>query len=160
MWTEGGAAWWPDLKLCSSGAVWWPNLELCNGGAARWPNLELRNNGNSKIFPIKEEKFWHKILKTKQKNWALFCLGPKGPHRCSREVGTFSRRLCLKPAHVQDTEYMVEKTYQLTPYVAAFGAYLEPQWPIYGSKGVSIYQKDRWNVAVNTGYLPSGQQKN
>ena len=27
-----------------------------------------------------------------------------------------------------------------------------------GSKGVSIYKNDRWNVAVNSHYLPSGQK--
>ena len=63
-----------------------------------------------------------------------------------------------KPAFVQDTEYMVEKTYHIAPYLGAFGAYMMPEWPIYGSKGVSIYQNDRWNVAVNTCNLPSGQK--
>merc|ERR1712127_647132 len=28
----------------------------------------------------------------------------------------------------------------------------------YGSKGVSLYKNDRWNVAVNSRYLPSGQK--
>ena len=33
-----------------------------------------------------------------------------------------------KPAHRQDTGYMVEKTYHdMTPYLRAFGAYLMPQ---------------------------------
>ena len=51
---------------------------------------------------------------------------------------------------IQDTDYMIEKTFQLAPYLGAFKAYLMPQWPIYGLKGVSIYQNDRWNVAVNS----------
>ena len=63
-----------------------------------------------------------------------------------------------KPALVQDTNYMVEKTYHIAHYLDAFGAYVMPQWPIYGSKGVSIYQKYRWNVAVNSRYLPSDQK--
>ena len=45
------------------------------------------------------------------------------------------------PALVQDTNYMVEKTYHKAPYLGAFGAYLMPQWPINGSKGVFIYKK-------------------
>ena len=32
-----------------------------------------------------------------------------------------------KPALVQDTNYMVEKTYHIAPYLVAFGAYLMPQ---------------------------------
>ena len=32
-----------------------------------------------------------------------------------------------KPALVQETEYMDEKTYQIAPYLGAFGAYLMPQ---------------------------------
>ena len=40
---------------------------------------------------------------------------------------TRDRRLRLKPALVQDTDYMVEKTYHLAPYLAIFGAYLTPQ---------------------------------
>ena len=64
-----------------------------------------------------------------------------------------------KPALRQDTGYMVEKTYHdVAPYLGALGAYLMPQWLIYGSKGVSIYKNDRWNVAVNSRYLPSGQK--
>ena len=50
---------------------------------------------------------------------------------------------------------MVEQTYHFAPYFGPFGAYLEPQGPKYGSKGVSIYQNDRLNVAVNSLYLPS-----
>ena len=42
-------------------------------------------------------------------------------------VRTRERRLRLKPALVQDTDYMVEKTDQLAPYVAAFGVFLMPQ---------------------------------
>ena len=61
-----------------------------------------------------------------------------------------------KPALKQDTDYIVEKTYHIAPYLGAFGAYLMPQWPIYGSKSNSIYQNDRWKVAVNSHYLPSG----
>ena len=34
-----------------------------------------------------------------------------------------------KPALVQDTNYMVEKTYHIAPYLGAFGAYLMPQGP-------------------------------
>ena len=55
-------------------------------------------------------------------------------------------------------DYTVEKTYQLAPYLGAFGSYLMPQWLIYGSKCVSMYQNDRWNVAVNSRYLQSGQK--
>ena len=33
----------------------------------------------------------------------------------------------LKPALVKDTNYMVEKTYHMAPYLDAFGAYLMPQ---------------------------------
>ena len=50
---------------------------------------------------------------------------------------------------------MVEKTYQIKPYLSAFGAYLMHQ---YGSKAVSIYKNNRWNVAVTSGYLPSGHK--
>ena len=35
------------------------------------------------------------------------------------------RQLRLTPA--KDTDYMVEKTYHLAPYLGAFGAYLMPQ---------------------------------
>ena len=42
-----------------------------------------------------------------------------------------------KPALLQDTDHMVKKTYHIAPYLGVFGAYLMPQWPIYGSKGVS-----------------------
>ena len=38
-------------------------------------------------------------------------------------------RLRLKPAIVQDTDTL-EKTYQLAPYLGAFGAHLMPQYPI------------------------------
>ena len=34
-----------------------------------------------------------------------------------------------------------------------------PKWPVKGSKGVPIYQNGRWNVAVNSRYLQSGQKK-
>ena len=47
-------------------------------------------------------------------------------------VITRDRRLRLKPSLVQDTDYM-----------DPIGAYLMPQLPIKGSKGVSIYQNDR-----------------
>ena len=47
-----------------------------------------------------------------------------------------------KPALVQDTNYMVEKTDHIAPDLGAFGAYLMPQWPINGSKGVSMYKND------------------
>ena len=73
------------------------------------------------------------------------------------KITTRDRRLCLKPMLARNKDYMVEKTYQLAPYVGAFGAYLEPQLILYGSNGVSIYQ-DRCNVAVNSHYLPSGQK--
>ena len=59
--------------------------------------------------------------------------------------GTRDRRLCLKPALEHH-------------YLAPFGAYLLPQRPIYSLKGVFIYQNNRWNVAVNSRYLPSGQK--
>ena len=43
----------------------------------------------------------------------------------------------LKLALRQDTGYMVEKTFHdIAPYLGAFGAYLMPQRPIKGSKGV------------------------
>ena len=35
-----------------------------------------------------------------------------------------------KPALVQDTNYMVKKTYHIAPYLGAFRAYLMPQWTI------------------------------
>ena len=38
-------------------------------------------------------------------------------------------RLRLKPALVQDTAYIVEKTYQLAPYVGAFWAQIESEGP-------------------------------
>ena len=64
-----------------------------------------------------------------------------------------------KPRLRQDTGNMVGKTYHdIAPYLGAFGAYLMPQWPIYGSKGVSIYKNDRWNMAVNSRYFLSGQK--
>ena len=63
-----------------------------------------------------------------------------------------------KPTLIQDTKHLVEKTYHIAPYLGAFGAYVMPQWSKYGSKGVSIYQNDRWNVAVNSRYIPSGQK--
>ena len=64
-----------------------------------------------------------------------------------------------KPALRQYAGYMIEKTYHdKAPYLGAFGAYFMPQCPIYGSKGVSIYKNDRWNVVVNSCYLPSGQK--
>ena len=62
-----------------------------------------------------------------------------------------------KSVLVQDTKYMVEKTYYIAPYLGTFGDYLMPQWPIYGSKGVSRYQNDRWKVAVNSRYFSSAQ---
>ena len=43
-----------------------------------------------------------------------------------------------KPALIQDTNYMVEKTFHIAPYLGAFGPYVMPQWPINGSKGVPI----------------------
>ena len=59
-----------------------------------------------------------------------------------------------KPALRQDTGFMVEKTYNdIAPNLVAFGAYR------YGSKGVSKYKNDRWNVVVNSRYVPSGQKK-
>ena len=59
-----------------------------------------------------------------------------------------------KPALRQDTGYMVEKTYHdIAPYLGAFGAFL-----MSGSKGVFIYQNDRWNVAINSHYLSFGQK--
>ena len=63
-----------------------------------------------------------------------------------------------RPALVQDTNYMVEKTYHIAQYLSAFGAYLMPQWPINGSKNGSIYKNVRWNVVVNSRYLSSGQK--
>ena len=46
---------------------------------------------------------------------------------------TFTQEIdgfALKPVLVQDTGYMVEKTYQLARYLGTFGAYLMPQGPI------------------------------
>ena len=36
---------------------------------------------------------------------------------------TRDRRLRLQPALAQDTDYMVEKTYQLAPYVSTWGLF-------------------------------------
>ena len=52
---------------------------------------------------------------------------------------TRDRRLRLKPALLRDTDYVVLKTHQLTPYLDPFGAYLMPRLPIYCSKGLFIY---------------------
>ena len=49
---------------------------------------------------------------------------------------TGDRRLRLKPALVQDTDYMVEKTYSFAPYLEPVGAYLMHQLPIKVSKCV------------------------
>ena len=49
---------------------------------------------------------------------------------------------------------MVKTTYHIAPYLGAFGAYLMPLLPINGSKGVSIYKNDCWNVIVKSCYLP------
>ena len=54
---------------------------------------------------------------------------------------------------------MDEKTYYIAPYLGPFGAYLMPQLPIQGSKCVSIYQKDRCNVAFTTHFLHTGQKQ-
>ena len=59
---------------------------------------------------------------------------------------------------LQDTGYMVEKTYHIAPFLDAFGAYLMPQLPINGSKVASIYKNNRSNVGVNLHYLLSGQK--
>ena len=32
-----------------------------------------------------------------------------------------------KPVLMQDTEYLVEKTYHIAPFLGTFGAYLKPQ---------------------------------
>ena len=64
----------------------------------------------------------------------------------------------LQPRRIsskQNNEVMQKKGGK---HPGAFGAYLMPQWPIYGSKGVCIYQNDRWKVAVNSHYLLSGQK--
>ena len=59
-----------------------------------------------------------------------------------------------KPALVQDTYYMVEKTYHKAPYLGAFGAYLLPNWPIYGSKVfpyIIVFgriPRQKWNFEV------------
>ena len=63
-----------------------------------------------------------------------------------------------KPVLIQDTNYMVEKTYHIAPYLVAFGAYLMLQRPINDSIGVSIHKNNRWNLTVNSRYLPSGQK--
>ena len=46
---------------------------------------------------------------------------------CDLMINTREKRLRLKPALVQDTDYVVEKTYHLAQYFGAFGAYLMPQ---------------------------------
>ena len=46
------------------------------------------------------------------------------------QTDTRDRRHRLKPALVQNTDYMVEKTFHLALYLGAFGAHLIPQWPI------------------------------
>ena len=56
------------------------------------------------------------------------------------------------------TDYMVEKSYHLSQYLGLFGAYFMPQGPKQGSKQVPIYQIDRWNVAINSRYIPSVQK--
>ena len=63
------------------------------------------------------------------------------------------------PALRQDTGFMVDKN--LPWYSTIFGSF----WGLfnasatqYGSKGVSIYKIDHWNVVVNSRYLPSGQK--
>ena len=56
-----------------------------------------------------------------------------------------------KPLLIQDTEYVVEKTYNLAQYLGTFGASVT----LTGLKSVLIYQKDCWNVAVNLHYLQS-----
>ena len=64
-----------------------------------------------------------------------------------------------KPALRKVTGYMVEKTHHdIAPHLGAFWSYLRPQRLIYGSKGVSIYKNDRWNVTVNSHYLQSVQK--
>ena len=85
------------------------------------------------------------------------------PYLLLHNVGTFSKqgilyRSASKPVLVQDTNYMVEKTYYIAPYLGTFMSYLMPQCPIYGSKGIFKYKNDRWNVAVNSRYLPSVQK--
>ena len=53
---------------------------------------------------------------------------------------------------------MVKKTYQhLAPDLGTWGAYFMHQLTISGLKDVSMYQNDRWNIAVNSRYLQSGQ---
>ena len=39
--------------------------------------------------------------------------------------GTY--KSACKPALIQDTDYMVEKTYHLAPYLSSFRTYLIPQ---------------------------------
>ena len=39
---------------------------------------------------------------------------------------------------VQDTDYMVEKTYNLVQYLGPFEAYLMPQWPQWFKRGSDI----------------------
>ena len=63
-----------------------------------------------------------------------------------------------KPARVHVTDYIVDKTDHFAPYLGPYGAYLMPYLPIDGSKSVSIYHNDRWNVAVNSHYLQSGKK--
>ena len=50
-------------------------------------------------------------------------LGASCSHRGKQGIDDCAR----KPALLQDTEYMVEKTYHVTPYLGAFGAYLMPR---------------------------------
>ena len=58
------------------------------------------------------------------------------------------------PAHIINTDYVVGNTYYLAPYFGPFEAHLMPKSE-GGSKGVPIYQNDRWIVALNSRYLQS-----
>ena len=49
---------------------------------------------------------------------------------------------------------MAEKTYHIAPYLGLFNASVTHIW----FKRCFHIQKDRWNVAVNSRYLQSGQK--
>ena len=88
-------------------------------------NIELLS------FDCQIEFKQHKMLSTQDQGaW----LSPTSHHADLDHEKTRERWLQLESALVQDTDYMVEKTYHLAPYLGPIGAYLKSQWPIQGSK--------------------------